>query len=329
MIVNDPLRHFLQYWNLTICVVGLASNSLLFVVFNGRFLKKNSVAIYFRSIAISNIAMNCVFFKNFYIYTANKDFSDSSVFLCKSSMFITYMLSSLPAWFLVAAGLNRFITIVFPMKLSLLKKENFSRFLILFIVIFSIAYYTPLIFDANLITISIRLTLNITNKSDLSSSIQTFIYCGYTKNHKSLLLLDFVNTTVVPFIVMLSSTLATLIGVYLVHKRAKKHLSKSKTYQMRDIKFAITMIVLNVIFLCFKIPNFMIFIGNFFEFMNTMNENQLRIVKCVYDILNSLFYTIDFPLQLLTNSLVRKQFLMLFQRNAKLVKFKSFGTDLL
>lgn len=329
MSSTETLELFLQYWYLAIGIVGLASNVLMFIVFNGRALRKNSVSIYFRAIAISDIAMNLIFLKYFHSYASKSKFENASVFMCKTTVFVISALSPIPAWFLVTASFNRFITIVFPMKFALLKKAQFARILITFILIFNMAIYAFLFVNANLLKNSSSISSNVSKQNNMTSWNETLAYCDVDKESTGVfLILDFVNTTVAPFTILLASTVATLIGVQLVHKRAQKYRgssSKSKSHhhhhhQVRDLKFAITMIILNVVFLVFKIPKFLVFIGNVFNLLNYLDEDQLVKIKYVYEILLSLFYTIDFPLQLATNSLVRNQFLMLFQKNAKLVK---------
>lgn len=306
-------------------IIGLASNTLMFAVFNSRTLRKNSVSIYFRALALSDIAMNMIFLNNFYSNASNKNLLDTFELYCKLSIYITYTLSPLPVWFLVLAGFNRFITIVFPMKLALLKKARFARILITFIVIFNIAYYMILLIDLHLLTLSSD-TINESNTTkEVELSNETQKYCGFENNANLLLILDFANATLIPFIIMLSSTLATLIGVYVYHKRAQKYLgsSKSKNYQIRDLKFAVTMIILNILFLALKTMNFYVFFGSVFDILYYFDKNQLKTITYLYDFLSSFFYTMDFPLQLLTNSLVRKQFFMLFPNI--LGKLKTLG----
>lgn len=330
MSSTETLQLFLQYWYLSIGIVGLASNILMFIVFNGRVLRKNSVSIYFRAIAISDIAMNLIFLKYFHSYASKSKFENASVFMCKTTVYVISALSPIPAWFLVTASFNRFITIVFPMKFALLKKAQFAWIQITFIAIFNMAIYSFLLVYANLFKDSSNTSSNVTNQNTTAWN-ETLAYCDVDKDSTRLfLILDFFNTTVAPFTILLASTVATLIGVQLVHKRAQKYMgSSSKSnnhrHQARDRKFAVTMIILNIIFLVFKIPNFLVFIGNFFNLLNYLNEDQLVKIKYVYEILLSLFYTIDFPLQLVTNSLVKNQLVMIFRKNAKL--FKNFRSE--
>lgn len=128
---------------------------------------------------------------------------------------------------------------------------------------------------------------------------------------------------------MLASTGATIIGVNMVHKRAKKYSGPAKSRQKsqnRDIKFAVTMIFLNILFLLFKIPNFVIFIANFSNILDNLDTDSLAIFSYLYVILLSLYFAIDFPIQLLVNSLVRQEFCRLFRTNYVLAKL--FGTNI-
>lgn len=315
---DDPAKYFYGYWYLVISIVGLIDNSLMLLVFSKQNLAKYSVSIYFRAIAVSNLIMSVLFVKIFVLQIFDYQLEEQSEFFCKSLIYLFYSTSCLSGWFQVAAGLNRLAIILFPTKFGIFKNTNFARLSILLILLFNLVLYSHLFADTSFVVVvsggenTLDVTYydsNITN--DTISS--TFSDKNCNANISPLYFtLDFVNTAALPSAIMLASTIATITGVCLFHKRTREQSGSSQKIEARDIKFSITLIVLNIIFLVFKISDVILFFTNVTDAHNNLNDNAYAILGFIYDILQSLFYTTGFLIQLITNSLVRNEFYRLF-----------------
>lgn len=299
-------EQFFLIWYINMASIGIIANTLMFAVFCGPSLRKHSVSVYFRAMSMSDVVMNIFFFTFVYEYASGLDLKSTSDFSCKFLAFLLFFMTPLSAWYLVAAGLDRFLTIVFPTKFLFIKKPRFSVSLCFLILVYSFAYNFYLFFNFDFVT------LNRTKNAENSTYFVINSYCVF-KNVKLFSTADFINTCLLPFVIMVTSTIATTIGVLTTHRRMKKFVQAQqlRKTQLRDIKFGVSMIILNLVFLVLKIPNILIFISNSLD-LNTLFSGNFVIINYVVEIIFSLLYTINFFLQLASNSLVRKQFVRLF-----------------
>ena len=292
-----------------ICVFfGLIGNVLMFVVFSKRRLRKLSISIYFQSMALVNLYITINWIKQYLNYVENYYLVKQSVFLCKAIMFTIYVAGPVSAWIQVVAGIDRFlITIVSPSsKFKLIQKRSFQIAIVVFIFVYNSGYYFHMLFDYNLV-------LTIVNNSENNSSDYS-VSCT-NSDPLTIYIMDLLNNALLPFIVMIGFSLATICGVQRAHRKAKNfslpHSSSSEhahRVRMRDIKFAVTMIVLNFIFFILNAPNPIISLiadyTNVYEY-NSELFNRLEI----WDIFSYYFYYMSvFYFQLAVNSLVRNQF---------------------
>lgn len=311
----DQLEIFVKYWYLSMALLGIIGNSLMFTVFSaGRSLKKHSFSMYFRAMAVSNLSMNIYFTIYFYEFIIQKSIIDLSQFLCKFGSFFTFMIRPLSSWYLVAANIDRFLTIIFPLKFAFLRKPKFSLQITILILIYNIAFYAHLLFNADFVPdVEETASNNMTNWT--TDSVRKI--CSI-QNVERFILADFINTSLLPFTIMLASSISTLVGVSISHKRMKKFVQSEnsrKRTQMRDIKFGVSIICLDFMFLVFKIPNLILFLANNYDFFFNFDDFTRAVIAYFVQILLSSYYTIEFFIQLASNSIVREEFLLIFSVN--------------
>ena len=295
--------------SLIFVVLGLIGNVLMFVVFSKRRLRKLSISIYFQSIALVNLYITINWVKQYLIYVEDYYLINESAFLCKAINFTIFVAGPTSAWIQVAAGIDRFlITIVSPTsKFKLIQKRSFQIAIVAFIFIYNSAYYFHMLFDYNLI-------VTIENNSNNDSSDYSFYAsCENNDDRTIYIMMDLLNNTLVPFIVMIGFTSATIYGVLKAHRRANNSVSLSSSEQahrvrMRDIKFAVTMIVLNFVFLILNAPNPIIGIIIDYSYVDENNSDMFYRLR-IWDLFSYYFYYMSvFYFQLAVNSLVRNQF---------------------
>lgn len=285
----------INYTSLLIVFVGIFSNIFMFIVFNRNALAKISVSIYFRVMAVINCFISVTFLKEFLTFQYKITLADRSTFLCKSISYTIYAVSSMAAWFLVLAGLDRFLVIAHPTRFHFIQKARFPLYCVIAMIVYNLIFYFYWIFEVDLVTFMVN------------SNNSTFKKC-YLFNLKDFYLSHLINSTIIPFIMMVISTIGLLFVVYNSRKRMRKFeqsSKKSSSKRIRDLKFGISMIITNIVFLVLNAP---------FYIYNTTDKTSSFNWKKVFLILVYSYYSITFFLQLVVNNLVRNQFLSIFKR---------------
>lgn len=219
--------------------IGLVCNILMLVVFQGRNLRKLSVSTY-----IQCLAFFCACHNAFYLfsYYAPVNYPDKSEILCRLKGFFYLFLQPVSAWFEVVASFDRFLTILFPVKFGFFRKLKLKLFIIVLVVIMNAACYFSFLYDDQLHAVHMR---------DPSNS-ECVIFLEY-----EITLLDFFNGAAMPFVFMIAASIATFAGVRIAHKRVRSvgQDERSRRTRMRDIRFGVTLIVLNACFVLFNLPH--------------------------------------------------------------------------
>lgn len=290
-IVQQIMRH-----------VGLVGSLFMFSVYSQSSLSNVSISIYFRCMAIVCFCSTIMAIFNFYF---NKETYETCPHLASLSLFLSELLAPLSAWLEVFASFDRFLTIVFPFKFKFIQKTSTQIVLITTVVILNILLNIYSL-------IGIRYIYIITGIPDN--------YRGRIKIGKLLYVIDLVNSSLIPFVTMLLLSVATLAGVLRAHQRIKSSVLIANRKLVRDIKFGITMLVLNALFF--------IFIGLYrlrklYE-INPFNRKSNIFAFYFFDYalvdLSDDYYFLNFYIQLAVNSVVREEVVKIIVRIAKKIK---------
>lgn len=306
LLLNSTIIGFItvetviNYSSLLIVLIGIPSNILMFIVYSNRALAKLSISIYFRAMALANFCMSVFWIRKFMGYQFNYEIEDISLFLCKSISFIIYVVSSMASWFLVAAGLDRFLIIAYPVRFQFIRKIRF-----LFLVLIAISLYSML-FYSNLLFFSYMQVSDSENSTFYPS-------CEY-ENSTFIFLSDLINVAIIPFIIMTISTIGLFYVVYKSRQRMNKFQQPNKSKkdknshnrQIRDLKFGFSMIFTNIVFLTLNGPITLYY---------AIDVNSTSDLEKYFTIMYYAFFSIEFFLQLAMNSLVRNRFFAYFKRD--------------
>lgn len=262
--------------------IGIIGNILMFIVFyQSASLSKLSVSTYFLAMSLANLFINLTWLKFFFEALLNFYTASRSNFLCKSNTFSVYMVSSTASWFLVAPGLDRFLTIAYPTRFQFMQRARFPLYTVICITIYNSLFYSHLLFDAHL--------------TEISNSTYSCVY-----STTFLILSDLINGTILPFFIMIISTFGMIVVVYKSRLRMKKFQKPSKSNNKRvknDLKFAASMIITNIVFLVTNAP------VSFVDFFDSNSGFRTLFFLLFYS-----YFSIVFFLQLAVNNLVRNQF---------------------
>lgn len=298
----DSVHSILVYSSILIVVVGVPGNILMFIVFSRNALSKLSVSLYFRVMALANLFININWIKKFAQYQYGFVLIDQSGFLCKTIMFSIYTVSAMAAWFMVAASVDRFLVIAFPTRFMFLQKARFPLYVVIAISGYNIIFNFHILIDTDLVSMT-------TNSSGYNLTTNE---CDWPYK-SAFYLLILTHSTLVPFLIMIASTIGMTLAVHSSRNRVSSAYSNSsesfRLKRMRDLKFSITMIFINIVFLILNAPN------PLFNAMQLLNfgSSSIALMDYINSALFYTFYSIVFYLQVFFNSLVRRQFFELFK----------------
>ena len=127
----ERLTHIGGYLRMAMQIGGSIGNILMLIVFSMRGLNKLSVSVYLRALALCQLAENL----RWLIFNLPKDirlyiFINDDL-MCKVFSYLSALPAPLSAWFEVTAGLDRFLTIIYPIKSKLIRKTYFQAIAVL------------------------------------------------------------------------------------------------------------------------------------------------------------------------------------------------------
>jgi len=222
---------------------------------------------------------------NYSTYTFNKDISTLSLITCKLYFYFNYALDPISGILLVYISIDRYVSLTHPSRRKFLRKHSTQFIFFLITIIFNFCFYIP----ASLYT---ELTLSDKNRSVcnwLNLDVQT-----------TALLIDTANRLVLPFVAMLICNVLLIYTIFKSRRTVSASLSNANVTLKNDIKFAITSIFLNFVYIFLNIP----VILSYTVFFNIGTD----IFYFFSFYLWYMCYAVNFYLILFTNSLVRKEF---------------------
>jgi hypothetical protein len=260
-----------NYSYLVVSFVGTLANILAFIVFSRKKFENTVFATYFRALLIiDTIGLLYLAIGKFLYFEFNINLRNLNAVLCKITMPCAYSIPSISAYLTVIISFDRWLTIAKPTVLLIRKKRKFQIHVCIIIIFVNLIYNGQLFFSY----------LDI-NPIDNEILIQCLI-----PNEKLLSTMDLINNTILPFILMILFTSLTINAVF-VSRRKIRHAAMNASSSLpssfdlsrkRDIKFAITAILLNIIFLLLNGP----FTSSYFIFNNFLNRyGQIDFVRAI------------------------------------------------
>jgi hypothetical protein len=210
---------------------------------------------------------------------------------CKLYNILTYAFDALSPWCLVYISAEKFISIAAPTKRHMFIKRKNQIIFFVCLCIFNFIYHINVPFSFDL--------LNIENS--------TICFFTNEENHIIIPIMDLVNCVLAPFLLMMTFS-SLLIGAIFKSRRII-HLNdseKKKKRLKRDIKFSISSLSMNLLFVILNMP---IEIEIFFSYYD---NNDLYVI---FNYLYFFSYAVNFYIILFTNSQFRKEFFSLFFKN--------------
>lgn len=301
MIINDQSLNIADDIEMklgkTIEYVGLIGSALMFIVYFQPKLRQLSMSLYFQCLALLCIYM---IIKRWILMNYVRQIYKICELLANLVIFIPKMFSSLSAWIEVLASLDRFLTILFPSKFRFIRKTCVQL------------VFIALVFIYNMI-LNLHYVIGLGYLHWITGTPETRRWEAKIKTLTHIILL--VNSSVIPFTIMIASSIAMFVGVLRVHRRIKLSLGRRNDSQrilVRDIRFGVTMFVLNILFFICIGLNFTRYIFDINPFNSETQAFARYIFTHVVIDLADYYYLLLFYIQLAINSVVRKELFGIF-----------------
>jgi len=213
---------------------------------------------------------------------------------CKAWNSFSYGLDALSPWSLVYISVEKYISIAFPSKRYIFKRKNTQIIFIIVLILFNIIYHINVPFSYDIIV------------------VDNNTYCGFVNDEWQSVIsfMDLANCALIPFLLMLFFSILLIRAIF--KSRRRIHLNNSAREKKRlkkDIKFAISSLLMNLLFVILHLPFSSVIFLTFYD-----NYDLFNIFYYIYYI----SYGINFYIIFFTNSLFRTEFFsILFRKTNK------------
>ena len=310
------LKTIIVYSFPCLALMALITNLLLLIIFSRKTFQNTIFATYFRVYLVIDtfnliFPINRMLELNLGIY-----FGLVSNILCKLRKFLPSWTNAITPWLLVIISFDRYLSIAHPSKFSFRKKFLFQILTSCFVIGFNFCMFTPLWFYYLKETIKTNETNN-----------QTFIisYECLLPEKFFFRFIGILQQCIIPFCFM---SLFTLLTIKTVFNSRESSSNNSTITKSKDMKFAVSSITFNIIFLLFNTPYFVfLVINNYTNLFIDRTEALYKILESIFNFFlnfNSIFILIS---NYISNSIFKKEFKsFVCGRNKTILTSKSKST---
>jgi hypothetical protein len=291
----DPVIFILLQIYTAFCLIGFIGNLLALIVFSRKKFQNTIFSTYFRILC----SIDCLVLLNRIDYILWKNeintFRFFSVVTCKLEIYISYLLPASSTWILLLISLDRLISIVKPSKFLFRKKIKYQLLACLALFAYNLLFFIPVFIFVEYKTSNNETKPICINKYPIINALDIF------------------SSILIPFISMLLCSIFTVVTIF----KSRKSLSTSNNIQkMKDIRFSITTIGLNLSFFILTIP-----LDVFIILKLLINFDSNFDFVVIFSFLFYSNYGLIFYVTILININFRNEFLNLCSE----IKFKFFG----
>lgn len=280
-------------------VLGIIGNILGFLIFSRKKFEKLAIRNLLRYLAVLDSFYLFQIIADYLTYLFNIDIRLISSNWCKVFTYFNYSLCPIASWTLVVISIERTISITSSKFTYLFHKREIQLTLIAIIILYNSIAYTayPFFFDL------------IESDSNISNDTNTDYLCDYTQElpSKMLPLMDLFNSSIIPFSLLTATSLYSIHYIFNSRARFSEisttsskpiNINRKEKFK-KDLKFSVTVFILNAIFLVYNLP---ICIANYTD------VSDFTYIVTLY-----LFYAnfaTNFWIFFMFNSLFREEFLV-------------------
>jgi hypothetical protein len=279
-----------------VMLVGLIGNIITFIIFSRPVFQKNSISVYCRALTVleSFTIVHIVYEAGIAFFSVF--LGSNSDLACIVYNYVNSGFGAIPGWILIALSIDKFLSMK-NIGNSLIKKRWFQLIVITSIVLINLLLYIE-------VPIYLRLW-------SYEYGNTTYSYCILNTMPYS----DIVNwmyliqANIVPFLIMITTSIMSIQLIRKSSKNISAQLASRERRKKRDIKFSVTSIMFNFMFITFRLP--IVILSFLSVFISTLTNTDLSFA------LTYLLYIMNFStgiiVHLVSNNIFRREFLVLFR----------------
>ena len=289
----------LNYFYPVIVTIGTIANILAFIIFSRKRFENTIFSTYFRFLlVVDTIGLVYLALGKFLYFQFEINIRDFNESLCRLTLLLAYSVPPISAYLVVAISIDRWFTITKPTILLFRRKQSFQVRVCVGIIVANLIYNGQLFFSY------VGIDKNQVNSTERICLVQSL---------NALQTMDLINSTIVPFAIMIISTILTVNSVFDSRKKIRQsrnqnNSSNQNQIRKRDTKFAITSIAINIIFLILNLP-----FALSTQIPNTlMPDYQSDIILVIFLLFTYLNHGMVFFINISVNNIFLEEFKILF-----------------
>jgi hypothetical protein len=309
MIKFDPIElvtNVIFFLYPLIVLIGTLCNALAFIIFSRNKFKNSIFSTYFRYLTLNDtVSLLFLSLNKFLILKFDLYIGEISDMFCKLIGFSAYGIPAISSWILVIISFDRMINISFTQRFLFRKCVKFQVTTCIGIFLFNLTYYGHLFFS------ELYYTTQYDNVTNMTTQV---VFCSAYETTHILSWSDLFNSTLIPFTLMIITTIITLKSLFKQRSKVKytsvKSSNQNKISKSKDAKFACTSIALNIMFFLLNLP---FCILSLLSLYLTIDDKILDLIKAFISILYYLNFLTVFFVNILFNSLFKTEFFSFFK----------------
>jgi len=218
-----------------------------------------------------------------------------SIYVCKIYLFISYATGPLSPYLIVYISVERFVVFKYPSRKSIMRSKRNQLIYLALIIVYNCLLYTP---------IPIFVEISSDNSTNQTGNIKQ---CAFSNPEIGMILnlIDIANRVLLPFILMIVSSVMLIFSIVRSSQRIAANLSLANQNKRlkRDIKISISLIFINIFYILLALP------------VSVLANSPISSIDYVITIyMLYIAYGINFYLILFTNSLVSNEFFQMVEK---------------
>lgn len=281
--------------------IGLIGHVLTLIVLSRKTFRNTSMSVYCRALAVTDCFTLVYLVFTILVVHFNVNLVVNSNAACKFCYYVIMSMSPMSDWLLAAFSFDNMLSVLNVQTLAFLNRPKSRLIIVAVIVVFNACLYVSIPLSLDIVTFTVN---NVTSvKCDLF----------YLNSGKALLYTYVVESSFLPFVIMIVTTVVIVKCLRDSRHRLHKSLSqRTNARKVRELKYALSAIVFNVLFIIFKTPMS-------YYYLVTIKDYVTNAFFLVVSIFTYYFnYSSRFLFHLMSNSIFRREFMIMmgYQKSA-------------
>ena len=292
----------LSYYSYLITsIIGLITNLIAFVIFSRKNYQNTVFSIYYRFLTLFCFLSSLIIpISKYFEFNFEISFWLDNDVLCKFRMFTFYSIQPVLGWGLVVISIDRYFSIACPFIFLIRKNKIFQITVCCGVIVYNLIYNSPFLF------FYIKTKINFNNQTNQTNIIKSCTNDFYQKDWFNLF-----NLCIIPFCLMFIFSLLT--SSFIFKSRTLHNRNYSSSTKKRDIRFAVSSIVTNLIFLLLNLPHaFYIILINVLSY-KINDKNIQNLILSIFYFFSYLSSSSVFFINLILSLKFRNEFKRMFR----------------